>query len=99
MKFIGMGYRGGDFAWHERGTTAADIVAYERDELGNDNTLVGTHLPLDQIPANQCEWVTADRETAERYGEVTKVFEADGAEIIVTDDENGYLITWWKEPK
>lgn len=83
-----------------RNATAADVVRFERDELGNDNHVRRDVLALlEHYPASALIWVGKDRESVEPY--LTEDMTVDdisvfdlppGSVIVGTDDQGGYLV-------
>ena len=57
--------------WHDKGTTAADVIRFEREELGNIDTFSGISDELldelDQYDADDIIWVARDEATAADY--------------------------------
>lgn len=73
--------------------TAADVVRYETEELGNNLNISPEKLKeLEKYPASSLTWVTKTPEEAARYGgpEEHKVF--GNHEIIAEDGDGGYLL-------
>lgn len=87
---VATGYR------HAAGTTAADVVRFEQEELGNDNGVDQRLLPaLAELPAEALVWVCRGKQAATRYGSRSAVQEvalAPGAVEIGTDGDGGYWV-------
>ncbi len=81
-----------------RGRTAADIINYERDELGNDDTARAfviakcRKMDLSKIPASSLLWVTPKREVAAHYGDVRTTHLTKKALVLAADGDDGYLV-------
>lgn len=76
---------------HEPGTTAADVVRYEQQELGNDIEVTKHDLErLEVYPAQWLVWFCPLRSDAERYGE-PDAYEVEGI-IVGRDGDGGWLI-------
>lgn len=98
--YQGKAFRVDSMFSHSRGTTAGDVVRYERDELGNvenfahitDNDL----KKLDKYPAKSIVWVTKTFEDAKRYSNNNDFSDIDEFElngrIIGEDGDGGYLV-------
>lgn len=88
--------------------TAADVIRFEQDELGNDYGVTGEQLKeLEKRPASDITWVGRTKEDVARYGVETEreptpeeiqnipddISEiVKGGKIIATDGEGGYLV-------
>jgi hypothetical protein len=74
--------------------SAADVLRYEIEELGNSiNFDMGRIGELEAIPGNRLVWVTKTPEDAERYGSGPETINLPrGSETIATDQEGGYLV-------
>lgn len=94
MKFWkGKAYRSPTGFRHARGKTAADVVRYEQDELGNDYGITEkTLVEMEKYSANDLEWVTKTRDSAKRYGEPEEEYIPSGSRIIAEDGDGGYLV-------
>jgi len=100
-EFRGAAWRAESGFWHTRGTTVADIIRFEREELGNEYPNVSDELlkELDQYSASDAVWVNRRRKDCLTYlseGEseeaVGKVPLPEGSKIIVPDYCGGYLV-------
>jgi len=85
--------------WQDKGTTAGDVVRYERDELGNVETF--SHVTddmlreLDQYPAEDIVWVGRDREVASLYDQgvgMENVTQSVAGGRVIADIPDGTLI-------
>jgi hypothetical protein len=96
MKHLtGTVYRCPSGYWHDRGATIGDVIAFERDELGNDdNLLPDVEVRLLTEGANNCAWVALDKRVAALYGNPEDVIEIelDSAPIIASDGCGGLLV-------
>ncbi len=91
--FEGKAYRGESGYAHEPGQTAADVMRYEQEELGNDYGIAAEmYAELENYPATDLVWVTKQKGIAARYGSPEEVPIPEGSRIIATDDEGGYLV-------
>jgi hypothetical protein len=78
---------------HDRFTTAAHVVRYEQEELGNDLGVTDTELTvLSLLPASRLVWVTRTKREAMKYGTPRKVELDSEAAIIAEDGDGGYLV-------
>lgn len=85
-------YRGGGEGTMPEGT-AADVIKYEQEELGNKDVVVEKGVELSEIDARNLEWVTETEDSASRYGEVTKkTFKSGQYRVIARDNDGGVLI-------
>jgi len=87
----------------ERGATAADVVRFEMEELGNDLVVSpAIRAALGQFPATRLVWVARTPGVAARYGEraghetestpVETLAMGEPDLIVATDGEDGYLV-------
>lgn len=83
--------------------TAADVINFESDELGNVSDF--EHLTpeilaeLKKYPAKRIKWVTKNEKDASRYGSPENISDrVKGGRIIAEDGDGGYLILT-PEPK
>ena len=98
--YSGKAYRVDSGFWHERGTTAGDVVRFERDELENIDDFA--HITdeklaeLDKYPAKNVVWVTKTYEDAKRYSTEPDFSDIDEfdltGEILGEDGDGGYLV-------
>lgn len=94
--------------WHPSGTTAWDMIVQMTKDGHNDDFLdaaLASGLPLGEIPADECVWVTRSRADAEWYNrgdaedhdavnpEIYS-FRVEGYEIIIPDDGDSGLLIW-----
>jgi hypothetical protein len=83
-----------------RSATAADVIRFEREELGNeDNVSPEALAALDHYRAKDTLWVTKKREDAAEYlsegrpkSDIQEFPEVDGGRIIADDGQGGYLV-------
>jgi len=82
-----------------RGTTALDVVNFERNENGNveemDIALENAKkhgIDLAKYPASSVIWVTKTPEDAMRYGNDVEEEPIENPIILTTDGDNGYLV-------
>lgn len=71
--------------------TAADIIAYERDELGNTDIIVEDAVDLTAYPARRCHWLARRPAVAAEYGDVTLILLGDHM-ILARDGSGGCLV-------
>jgi len=95
--WTGEAYRAETGYKHDAGTTAADVIRYEQDVLGNDYGITPEELKvLELYPADDVVWVTRTKEDAARYGDsIEDVVEheiPEGSTIIAEDGEGGFLV-------
>lgn len=88
----GTAYRAPSGYWYCRDTTIADVLAFERDELGNDDQLPDVPEYVLKQSAKHCAWVALDRDTAVCYGDTVIEIELDNAIIIASDGCGGLLV-------
>ena len=85
---------------NDRGTSAADVVRFERDELGNEHINPGPDVlaALESIPYARLVWACRSAQDAMRYGnEPYEVIVGHDARIVADDPDGGYLI-WIRDP-
>lgn len=91
-----------------RNLTAADIVQYEIEELGNvESTFPEQGVDLASVPSRSLVWVCATKEDAAYYADTSEWSQEDYAEfgepeieivfleryrVVATDDQGGYLM-------
>ena len=93
VPFSGEAWRGMSMGGFPPGTTAADVIRYEAEELGNDNKVDPNILPLlEKRPASDLIWVTKSKEDATKYGNPQPVKIDPNSTVIGQDEEGGYLI-------
>ncbi|MDD5457875.1 MAG: helicase-related protein [Phycisphaerae bacterium] len=81
---------------HDKNATAADVVRYEQDELGNDLGVSDEQLSeLENYSADQIKWVTRTEEAANRYGTPQQV-QAEGGKVIAEIGSDGVLVLMQK---
>lgn len=91
-KYTGPAYRAQTGYVHEKGKTAADVVRYEQDELGNDLGISDEQLDeLENYTAEQLKWVTRSQQEASRYGTPEEI-NAEGGKIIADIGPDGVLV-------
>lgn len=84
---------------HDAGTSAADVVRYERDELGNALGITAALISeLENYPAASLAWVTFKRHDAARYGKPERVKIDCQAYVIAEDGDGGFLILFCDHP-
>jgi hypothetical protein len=78
---------------HDREATAADVVRYEQEILGNPLG-VDEHAvrALETIPARNMLWVTSNRADALEYGDDVRTVSLAGAKLIARDTDGGLLV-------
>lgn len=92
-KFEGKAFRADTGFTHEKGATAADVVRYEQEELGNKlNVSDETLKDLGQYPASKVVWVAKEKSDAMRYGEEISEVDVEGWKIIAEDGDGGFLV-------
>jgi hypothetical protein len=90
-RMTGTYYRGGSEPNILSGDlTAADVVRYERDELGNSDVVTVAGIDLASIPAKHLRWLTETRQAALGYGKVRR--EVLGRHRIVARDGFGGVL-------
>ena len=82
--------------------TAADVVRYEQEELGNELGISDDIIKeLESYPAGRVVWITRTKTAAKRYGEPVTINIPPGSRILCPDDgDGGSLIflaqnIWW----
>lgn len=99
-KWAGPAWRAESGFTHERGATALDVVNFEAEDLGNEDTrkqALSTGIDLSKIPADDVVWVgekksVVSQYTAEGRVPVTKVDLPKHAVVLADDGEGGYLV-------
>jgi len=84
-------YRGGPSSEPPRGMTAADVVRYEREELGN-NIAVEKGVDLTRYPSESLQWLSPNEEYAAEFGDVSPAELPKGAKILARDPDGGVLV-------
>jgi len=77
-----------------RGTTIADVLTHEIEELGNTGIVVNQAV-LDQLarcPASACLWVSPTYAYARQFGAQVDRLELTHLVVIATDPYGGMLI-------
>jgi len=84
---------------HEARTSAADVIRYEQDELGNPLGIAPALIAeLETFPASSLLWVTFKRFGAARYGKPERVKIDGQAFVIAEDGDGGFLILFSDNP-
>jgi hypothetical protein len=84
---------------HAARTSAADVIRYEQDELGNALGITAALiLELENYSAASLVWVTLQRHDAARYGKPERVKIDGQAYVIAEDGEGGFLILFCELP-
>jgi len=100
-EFRGTAWRAESGYWHAPGTTVADIIRFEQEELGNEYPDVSDELlkDLDRFSASEVVWVNRRRKDCLTYlseGEseeaVGRVHLGEGAKIVSPDYCGGFLV-------
>lgn len=94
MKYLtGQVYRAPSGYWHTTNTTIADVLAFESEELGNDDNLLPDVDPeLLTAAAKHCTWVAFDPQVASWYGHEIQTINVIRAPFIGSDGSGGLLI-------
>ena len=86
------GWRAGT-RYIESGASAADVIRYEQEELGNDLDVPAFLLnELERIRSSCVVWVCRTKRHAARYGQPYKEDFGTQALILANDQDNGYLL-------
>jgi hypothetical protein len=72
-----------------RGLTAADVIAFETDELGND-LILEPGVATETIKSERLVWLTTTKQAAKHYGYVEAV--TGNFRIIARDHDDGLLV-------
>lgn len=91
---MGTAWRADSGYHHNRGVSAADVIRFERDELGNDwPCLIPPALlsELEEYSANELIWVSRSRRIARLYGKPSQVTLCRDARVVY-EDEDGTLV-------
>jgi hypothetical protein len=84
---------------HAARTSAADVIRYEQDELGNPLGITAALiLELENYSAASLVWVTLQRHDAARYGKPERVKIDGQAYVIAEDGDGGFLILFSENP-
>jgi len=84
---------------HAATTSAADVIRYEQDELGNPLGITAALiLELENYSAASLVWVTLKRHDAARYGKPERVKIDGQAYVIAEDGDGGFLILFCDDP-
>lgn len=96
-RYAGEAFRADSGFWPESDTSAADVLRFERDELGNADVVIDPVIErvLDRVGAESVVWVCRTARDARRFGDdiVPVVLTAD-TRILVADDGDGGLLLW-----
>ena len=80
--------------------TAADVVRFEEEELGNDlRVLDSMRHKLEDMPASAITWVCAEKKDVVRYGPIEEIVEVRYDEVVGCDGEGGYLVVIREETR
>ena len=95
-RFTGPAFRADSGFWHDAGTSAGDVVRFERDEYGNDIAVDPiVESVLDRVRAEAVVWACAERADAERYGEdIVEVALAGDTRVLVAEDGDAGMLLW-----
>jgi len=82
-----------------RHDSAADVIRFEREELGNDNGVSDEVMgELEKFPADRLRWVTSRPSDAARYGDTVESLDVNGCPVVGSDGDGGVLVllpdTW-----
>jgi hypothetical protein len=81
--------------------SAADVIRFEREELGNDNGVNDEVIDeLESFPAERLRWVAPQRSIAARYGDTVESFDVTGCPVVGGDGDGGFLVLLpesWRE--
>lgn len=89
----GVAYRAETGYANEKTSTAADVIRYEQQVLGNKLGVSDKALSeLGNRPATDLVWVTKTKEAAEHYGTPNEYKLPRGSTIIAEDGDGGYLV-------
>lgn len=83
-------YRGGGDGSMPKSLTAADIVRYETEDLGND-IKPEPDVDLSKIPSQRLAWLTENVDDAKRYGKPVAVVQK-GMKVVARDPFGGVLV-------
>ena len=91
--FSGPAYSADTGYEHDRRATAADVVRYEIEELGNQHQVAPEVMDeLGRIPARKLIWVTTKKSHARRYGKPEQIQLPTNSRIIANDPDGGFLV-------
>jgi hypothetical protein len=89
-------YRGGGDSMEsvDRNTTVWDMVRFEQDTLGNQETVIPLFPAevLKMIPARQTRWLARQRKIAQTYGRQIDKFVYREPVELVKDNQGGYVV-------
>ena len=78
---------------HPKGATAASVVRYEQEELGNKlGVSIEKIKELKNYPASKIKWVATTKEGAQKYGDPKKIPLGKNIEVVASDGEGGLLV-------
>ena len=93
VEFSGKAYRADTGFVQDEGATAADVVRYEQETLGNKMGVTPEVISsLEGRPAEDIVWVTKTKKDAARYGEAREVTIPPGSTVIAEDGDGGFLV-------
>ena len=84
-------FRGGPESAMPKGMTAADVLKYEQEELGNKDVVAEPGVDLTNIKSENLVWLTETKEQAKEYGNVSKS-ELKNYRVVARDSEGGVLV-------
>ena len=89
----GSAYRAETGYAHDKEQTAADVVRYEQEELGNKLGVTPDVISkLENYSATDLIWITKRKKDTKRYGGGVKYEVPPGSRVIAEDEEGGYLV-------
>jgi hypothetical protein len=83
-------FRGGGEGSMPKGMTAADVLNYERTQLGNTDVKPIAGIDLKKIKSDNLQWLTTTKKAASNYGEVAGI--KGNFRVIAKDSEGGVLV-------
>lgn len=96
----GPAYRAESGYTHDKGQTAADVVNYEQQTLGNQLGVTDKVLAeLKNRPANDVVWVTKTKTAARRYGPESLHELPEGSRVLAEDGDGGFLVLKGRAPE
>ena len=96
-RYDGPAWRAESGFWHESDTSAAEVIRFERYELGNAEVDVNPAIEamLDRVRAVAVVWACPSRELASRYdGELFEVSLPAEVRVLVAEDGDGGMLLW-----
>ena len=94
-RYVGEAWRAESGYTHHYKVTAADVIRYETDDLGNDwpDSIPAALLrELESYPARDLIWVARTQEICRLYGEPSAFGLSSNARVVYEDDDGTLVL-------